>query len=177
MAVAPRCMPTMHRSHLTCDRLIRRASISHCKAYRYSLVREWSRHGQLVIIGLNPSTADHRCDDPTVRRCIRFAKSWGFGKLVLVNLFAYRSTDPAVLTLVDDPVGPRNDQSIRQAVHAADLVVVAWGNRGDLLNRHLDILSWLPAPHCLGTTKSGFPRHPLYLRRDTKPVPFLCPGA
>jgi hypothetical protein len=162
----------MRQLLLSGDNLIRRASMSRCQSYRYSLVREWTRSRKLVIIGLNPSTADHQIDDPTVRRCIRFAESWGFGKLVLVNLFAYRATDPTHLTSVDDPIGPRNDQSIRRAVGSADLVLVAWGNKGSLLNRHWEILSWLPRPYCLGTTKQGFPRHPLYLRRDVIPVPF-----
>jgi hypothetical protein len=152
--------------------LIRRASLSRCKTYRYSLVRQWGRGGTVVIVGLNPSTADARIDDPTVRRCIGFAASWGFGRLVLINLFAFRATDPARLHCVDDPIGPMNNRCIRRQVGEADLVLVAWGNRGNIRDRDKAVLAWLPNPHCIGVTGQGFPRHPLYVRSDATPTKF-----
>lgn len=153
--------------------LIRRASLSRCKTYRYSLTREWGDSGTVVVVGLNPSTADAQADDPTARRCIRFARSWGYGKLVLLNLFAFRCTDPFRLRRVDDPVGPMNDQSIRRHICEADLILVAWGNHGNILGRDKAVLAWLPNPYSIGVTRKGFPRHPLYVRADALPVPFI----
>jgi hypothetical protein len=152
---------------------VKRASFSRCKTYRYSLTRQWGVGSTLLVVGLNPSIADAQIDDPTVRRCIGFAKSWGFDRLVMANLFAYRSTDPNLLTEVEDPVGPMNDRSLRKMVDSADLLLVAWGTRGDMLNRDEQVLTWLPRPHCLGTTRTGFPRHPLYVRGDVRPAPYI----
>ena len=156
------------------DGMERQARFSRCGKYRYALCRKWNGGESVMFVGLNPSTADQYQDDPTVRRCIRFARDWGFGRLVVVNLFAFRSTDPRVLGAVKDPVGPTNDRHIRDLASDVQLVIAAWGNRGRLLNRHQLLLGWLPDPHCLGITKSGLPRHPLYLRHDVKPFPFRC---
>jgi hypothetical protein len=140
------------------------ATLSRCRQYRYTLTRTWDSTGPTVVfVGLNPSTADAKIDDPTVRRCIGFARSWGFGKLILTNLFAFRSTDPNVLEHVADPIGPKNDQWIASTSEVADLTVVAWGIHGGLQHRDQVVLELLREPHCLGTTKSGAPRHPLYL--------------
>lgn len=151
---------------------LKRASFSRCMTYRYSLTRRWSVGSTLLVVGLNPSTADAQIDDPTVRRCVGFAKSWGFSNLIMANLFAYRSTDPTLLAEVDDPVGPMNDRSLKKLVELTDLLLVAWGTRGEMLGRDEQVLSWLPRPYCLGTTTAGFPRHPLYVRGDAKPVLF-----
>ena len=151
--------------------MARNATFSRCKQYRYTLSRQWDQGDSVIFIGLNPSTANDKHDDPTVRRCIGFAKSWGFGRLVLVNLFGFRATDPSVLTTIDDPIGPSNDRVIRQILNDMSLVVVAWGTRGRMLERDQRLLSWLPHPYCLGLTKSGFPKHPLYLRADVTPFP------
>lgn len=151
---------------------VKRANFSRCKTYRYSLTREWGSGGTLLVVGLNPSIADARIDDPTVRRCMGFAKSWGFSNLIMANLFAYRSTDPNLLAEVDDPVGPMNNRSLKKLVERADLLLAAWGTRGGMLCRDEQVLSWLPRPYCLGTTTAGFPRHPLYVHGDTRPVPF-----
>lgn len=166
-------MASHQQENPRCNSLVRRASLSRCKTYRYSLTREWGSGGTVVVVGLNPSTADANIDDPTVRRCIGFAGAWGFGRLVLINLFAYRSTDPDRLYRVDDPIGPMNDRCIRREIGEADLVLVAWGNRGNILDRDKAVLAWLPNPHCIGVTGQGFPRHPLYVRSDATPTKFV----
>ena len=144
------------------------AKLSSCRHYRYTLARVWDASGPTVMfVGLNPSTADAKINDATVRRCIGFAQSWGFGKLILTNLFAFRSTDPIALRDVRDPVGPYNDHWIVESSRTADLTVVAWGIHGRLHERDHDVLSQLNEPRCLGKTKSGAPRHPLYLRADS----------
>lgn len=144
------------------------AEFSACRQYRYELRRTWqAARPAVMFVGLNPSTADELRDDPTVRRCIGFARSWGFGSIVLVNLFAYRSTDPVQLAQVTDPIGPDNDNWIKCACEYVELIVAAWGVHGSLNSRDEAVLSWLPPAHCLGTTKAGAPRHPLYLAADT----------
>jgi hypothetical protein len=117
---------------------------------------------------LNPSTADAHHDDATIRRCIGFARSWGFGGVEIVNLFAYRARDPRELLRVADPVGPRNARFIQMAIARAALVVLAWGAHPSVSRRAA--LS-LPRARCLGLTRAGHPRHPLYLRRDARLVP------
>jgi len=125
-----------------------------------------------MFVGLNPSTADEQGDDPTVRRCIGFARKWNFGGLILVNLFAYRSTDPACLLETDDPIGPANDSHILGSARISGRVILAWGTRGTFLDRDQHVLSLLPGARCLGTTKDGHPRHPLYLPGNTMARPF-----
>jgi hypothetical protein len=121
---------------------------------------------------LNPSTADDSIDDPTIRRCIGFAKSWGFGALDVLNIFAYRSTDPAVLRKITDPVGKENDRFIVETTGKRDceLVIAAWGNMGMYASRASNVVKIIPRDvMCLGKTKAGFPRHPLYVHGDTRP--------
>ena len=125
----------------------------------------------VTFIGLNPSTADEYADDPTIRRCIGFARSWGFGRLKMLNLYAYRATDPLRLADTDDPVGPHNDCTISKVVGGSDLVICAWGVRAGH-DRAAKVLAFIGAPHCLGLTKDGYPRHPLYVKADTLPQPF-----
>jgi hypothetical protein len=153
--------------------MIRSAVFSPCRTYRYFLSRTWNPMlPSVMFIGLNPSTADEQQDDPTVRRCVGFATKWNFGGLVLVNLFAYRSTDPAGLRDTDDPVGPANDKHILLGARAADRVVLAWGTKGNLVDRDQRVLSLFPDVHCLGVTKEGHPKHPLYLAGNTGLRPF-----
>ena len=119
-----------------------------------------------LFVLLNPSTADEFSDDPTIRRCIFFAKKFGHDVLDVVNLFAWRSTDPQKLREVDDPVGVGNDSTIYQAIRGADRVVVAWGNSGALHGRSdlvIDLITESKIPFHFGLTKFGEPRHPLYL--------------
>ncbi|MCP2728314.1 DUF1643 domain-containing protein [Limnofasciculus baicalensis] len=146
--------------------------------YRYSLWREWDTNApRVAFVMLNPSRADATNDDPTLRRCINFAQSWGYGSLEVVNLFAYRASKPAELKKVTDPVGSENDHYLEKAIKSADKIIVAWGNHGILRHRYKVVLNMLAGLdglqlYCLGTTKKGHPRHPLYLKSDTKPVTY-----
>lgn len=142
------------------------------RTWRYSLGRSWDHgDGALAVIGLNPSTADESVEDPTVRRCIDWAETWGFQRLIMLNIFAYRSTDPRALRQVKDPVGPLNDTSLLVLSQSAALVIAAWGNHGRILDRHSAVMRLLrDVPlFCLGETKEYFPKHPLYLRKATVP--------
>lgn len=155
------------------------------RVYRYRLARRWlalsipagadpSNRGKVVAwIMLNPSTADETRNDPTIRRCIAFSRAWGFGGLEILNLFAVRGTDPAVLSEHGDPVGPDNDAAIVAGTTGAGLVVAAWGasvpkcyaNRPRAVAR---LLAERGAPvWCLGRTRAGAPRHPLYVAGST----------
>lgn len=157
----------------------RSAIFSPCRRYRYALTREWATGlvRTAVFIGLNPSTADETEDDPTIRRCIGYAKAWGYGGLCMVNLFALRSTDPRGLYAADDPVGPDNDRYlIGLATGAAcmqGIVVAAWGTRGGYKGRDAAVRELLRVPvHVLRFTKSGHPAHPLYLPKSLTPMPW-----
>lgn len=148
------------------------AIISSCKQYRYELRRLWDESKPLVLfICLNPSTADETSEDNTSRVCINYAIRWGFGGLLIGNLFAYRSTDQSALHNVKDPIGPDNDHWLRKMQEEAGLVVCAWSDTGALNNRDKAVLQYLKNPHCLKKLKSGRPGHPLYKNRDITPVP------
>ena len=158
---------------LTCESS---AQISPCGLYRYELQRRWHGSGSmLVAIMLNPSTADAAQDDPTIRRLMRFASDWGHAALRVVNLFAFRATNPRELMRADDPIGPDNDSAILKAVTCAGSVTIcAWGVGGKLLGRDLQVIALLVkhgvrVVYRLGTTKAGHPRHPLYVAASTKP--------
>jgi hypothetical protein len=145
------------------------AEFSSCGQYRYSLTRIWSPgRPTILFVGLNPSTADAEKNDPTIRRCLRFAQDWDYGGLIVCNLFAYRSTNPKALRIVDNPIGPENDAAIRQACQVADRVVVAWGVHGRIGGREDAVLPMLRRPYCLGATLGGSPKHPLYLAGKTR---------
>lgn len=149
------------------------AVISKCKHYRYELRRVWDDSKPLVLfIGLNPSTADEKTEDNTSRVCINYAKRWGYGGLLLGNLFAFRSTDQSALYSVADPVGPENDAWLKKLQAEANLVVCAWSATGSFQNRDTAVLSFLSEPHCLTKLKSGHPGHPLYKSAKLKPVPY-----
>ena len=113
---------------------------------------------------LNPSKADSRILDATVRRCIDYAKRWGYRTLEVGNIFALKSTDPALLYSEIDPVGPENDQAIRDIYAKADLTIAAWGTHGIYLNRGNEVLKLIPEAKCLVQTKEGQPGHPLSLK-------------
>ncbi|WP_374662190.1 DUF1643 domain-containing protein [Inhella sp.] len=153
------------------DSMQRGADISRCGRYRYALWRTWSSTGGVVMfVGLNPSTADATQDDPTLRRCMAFARSWGFGGLVMTNLFAWRATDPRELLAAHDPVGPRNDAALRLHHARSSCTVAAWGAQGTHQGRHQVVRAMLPHLHCLRLTKDGHPAHPLYLPASLRPV-------
>jgi len=148
--------------------------------YRLRLRRHWHEGPRVCWILLNPSTAEARPNgenDPTIRRCIGFSKSLGFGSMVLVNIFAARATFPADLKRMRHPVsengGPANDRAIRRAVRTADTVIAAWGNHGTHLGRSARVRAMLVDTdvYCLGVTKLGEPRHPLYVRADASLEP------
>lgn len=143
--------------------------------YRYHLSRVWDpAGGRLLFVMLNPSTATAMQLDPTVARTVRWARTWGFGSVEVVNIFALRSTDPAALRRCDDPIGKDNDAAIVAAARRAEVCVAAWGVHGDLRGRGMTVrhlLADVPVePMVLGLTKDGHPRHPLYLRSDVVPI-------
>ena len=146
--------------------------------YRYALRRSWDPAvWPLAFIMLNPSTADTEIDDPTIRRCMGFARRLGYGGITVYNLYAYRATKPADLWKVEDPVGPGNDHWLNACLYSrymADLpVVAAWGanarpDRVDAVMRMRGAENLC----CFGVTKAGAPRHPLYLPGDAELVPW-----
>ena len=122
-----------------------------------------------MFLMLNPSTADAIEDDPTLRRCISYAKAWGYGGVIKANLFAYRSTDFSILYKLDDPIGPLTDKYLRKLKSKSDLVIAAWGNWGTYLDRNQKIRKIFPELHCLKVNSTGEPAHPLYLRKELTP--------
>jgi hypothetical protein len=157
------------------------ALFSPCRSWRYTLERRLDdaplfAKGIAVFIGLNPSTADEVQDDPTIRRCKAFARDWGFAVYRMLNLYAWRSTDPRALGKVPDPVGPENDGYLLGQTQGAGIVVCAWGTHADdgRKGREAFVVASLRAAgrtlHALRFTKAGHPEHPLYLPGDLKPV-------
>ncbi len=185
------------------------AILSNDERYRYRLWREWRNHpkpakwrwwkddaGRPVLDGagkqlgepesvlfvmLNPSTADGQTDDPTIRKCVGFAQRWGYDRIDVVNLFAYRATDPRALLRLpeaDDPFGPRNQEIVKSAAFECGLIVYAWGTHGGHLGQNETMRGWIEGstnktPRTLGFSKDGYPRHPLMLSYQTVLVP--CP--
>lgn len=151
----------------------KKANISKDKIYRYTLSRTWdSTKPTVLFIGLNPSIADENIDDPTITRCINFAKDWGYGTLLMANLFAFRSTYPKEIYLIDDPIGKDNDHYILECVKQSDLIIACWGNSGTYMDREKIIKELVPNLYCLQKNKNGTPHHPLRLPRDINPIPF-----
>lgn len=184
------------------------ATISACGRYRYRLWREWrlwpepakwhwwtEEDGTPVVDGagkqlgeplscifimLNPSTADGAEDDPTIRRCVGYARRWGYDRIDVLNLFAHRATDPRALLALndaDDPVGPDNKRAFERVLYSGRPVgpiICAWGAHGAHLGQDETALGWLVEHErfALGLTKDGHPKHPLYLKSDAAPVPY-----
>jgi hypothetical protein len=148
------------------------AVISDCERYRYALHRRWQIGGRSVLwVMLNPSTADAEIDDPTIRRCIGFSQAWGFDSLMVGNLYALRSTQPAALWTANDPVGPDNDAHLRAMAKEAEQIVCAWGAnakaaRADVV---IALLREYGPVSALRMTKGGAPSHPLYLSGNLTP--------
>lgn len=155
------------------------AVISPCGLYRYTLSRIWddASPARVTFVMLNPSTADGTQDDPTIRRCVGFARSWGFGGVDVVNLFAFRATSPIDLFRTADPVGPDNDAHLRRLTGDGRTVVAAWGKQGAMASERAEQVRHLlhhagVEPYAIAFTRCGTPRHPLYLRGDLSPQPF-----
>lgn len=154
--------------------LERDAVLSECGQYRYLLRRTWD-HGRqrALFVMLNPSTADDKVDDATIRSCTRLCKAWGYGSFEVVNLYGFRSTDPDALDINDLPrmVGERNAAVMDNAITRCDVVICAWGAHPAAERRKRDVWSTIhamkPAVYCLGKTKAGAPKHPLYIKTGT----------
>ena len=146
--------------------------------YRYLLERYWGERNLVLFVMLNPSTADGTKDDPTIRRCIGFAKSNGFLGLRVVNLYAWRATEPQEIFKAADPIGPENDKWIDQAAFTCDTIVAAWGTLGQPERVHhvMRILEAHKLVYCLGRTKDGHPRHPLGVNSKRKLERFSLEG-
>jgi len=146
------------------------ALLSDCGKFRYWLSRIWDREKPSVcFVMLNPSAATATQDDPTIRRCFGFAIRLGCGQLMVCNLFAYRATNPHDLRRAGYPVGPENDDWIRQCVAGRRMTIAAWGAQAgppvrDRIAQVRRLLREIGLPICcLGTTKDGSPRHPLFV--------------
>ena len=158
------------------------AVYSACERYRYRLERVWAPGAKTVLfVMLNPSTATEVQNDPTVERCERRARALGFGGFAVVNIFAYRATDPKVMRAAADPVGPGNDAAILALAGAADRVVCGWGTHGAHLGRGAAVEALLrgqgAALFHLGLTQAGAPKHPLYISYAAQPEPWVRPPA
>jgi hypothetical protein len=143
------------------------AFISRCGRYRYALWRRWAPGAQVLFVMLNPSTADQQKDDPTIRRCIGFAVSWGYGALAVGNLFAFRTPSPSILRQAAHPVGRANDRWLRRLAAESSRVIAAWGNQGSFLGRDAQVCGFLGPLYALSVTQQGQPRHPLYVPNGT----------
>ena len=157
----------------------RKTIFSADRKYRYTLWRpeENSTAKFVQFIGLNPSTADEKTNDQTIRRCIDFAKRWGYGVLCMTNLFAYRATLPANMKKSASPVGLDNQHHLLQCASHADLVIVAWGGHGKHQHQDLTTRQWLSKRgiklYPQGLSGDGTPKHPLRLKKTTMPTLWL----
>jgi hypothetical protein len=157
------------------------ALFSNDRIYRYTLWRRWNEGalpGYVMFIGLNPSTADEIIEDPTVRRCIGYTRDWGYSHFCMTNIFAFRATLPSVMKVQKDPVGSENDFHLQAVAKNADKIITTWGTHGKYMDRGRQVLELinndLHKVFHLGLTKDGNPKHPLYLRRDIKPISILA---
>jgi hypothetical protein len=145
------------------------AHFSKCRRYRYALWREWDgTKPSIAFIGLNPSTANENEDDPTIRRVVAFAKAWGFGKVYMLNLFAWVSAHPEDLLTCEDALG-NNDEHLLSYAGACEKIVLAWGAFKQNKARAEVVKQMFPEAYALETNKDGSPKHPLYVRGDVMP--------
>jgi hypothetical protein len=148
--------------------MIKRTHISEDGKYRYTLYREWDESKPTILfIMLNPSTADDKEDDQTMKRVIDYSKLWGYGSVHVGNLNAYRSKDPKILKTIEDPEGKENITHVKSLVERVEKVIYAWGNAGKEPKWLSDIV---PTPYCIYTTKDGNPRHPSRSKIVLQPV-------
>ncbi len=158
------------------------ATFSPCRRWRYLLWRRWDAAKPVAnFLMLNPSTADEVKLDPTCARARDYAERWGYGALIVTNVFAWRATDPARMKAVEDPVGPGNDAAIVKAAKESEIVVCAWGNHGAHKDRSKKILNILSKNeirlHALRINANGEPAHPLYLPGRLEPISWAAPSA
>lgn len=151
--------------------MIKDAIVSDNQLYRYQLSRVWDSSLPMVMfICLNPSTADHNDDDPTILKCIKYAQDWGYGGLLMGNLFAYRATEPLDMKRADDPIGPLNNHHLKLMSQQVDKIVCGWGNHGVYLSRDEEVKSMFDNLYALRINKTGSPAHPLYLKKSLIPI-------
>ena len=176
----PEAMLRRHHAANGCES---EALFSPCERYRYGLTRVWDAGlPRLLYVMLNPSTADEIANDPTIERCERRARARGFGALRICNIFAWRDTDPRALRRAAQPVGPLNDEMLRDSATrwhrgGADLLLCGWGVHGEHRGRGAEVETLLRATgrplHRLGRTNAGHPRHPLYIAYAQQPEAWL----
>lgn len=169
----------LNESGTSVDGLPERSLYSHDMLYRYAFGRWWGTPDlarTAVWVLLNPATGDtEKRRRPTLDRCIRWSKAAGHDGIMVLNIFGYRATNPKVLRTVEDPVGPHTDEALQAITTAGALTVVAWGSHGRLHRRSTEVAGVIVDPQCLGTTSRGEPRHPLYVRGDTRLTPWSPP--
>jgi hypothetical protein len=172
------------KTHKSLDGIESSAQYSDCMAYRYTLQRSWRSHHnkRLVFIMLNPSTATEEQNDPTVARCQKRAMSGEYGAFAVLNLFAFRATDPADMKRAKNPVGGHENTRVLQDVlscvqQGMSDVICGWGLHGKYLGRNDEVLKWFlhydVTPMALKITKDGHPYHPLYVSYDARPIPLM----
>lgn len=153
--------------------MLKQAIFSKCNKYRYSLSRIWDTEKEsCLFIGLNPSTADAVKDDPTLRKLIAYARSWGFGGFELCNLFAIRSSHPEIISKCEDPIGQLNTSYLHAAIASNHRHILIWGNWGEQHTSIENLLELIQDPLCLGHNLNGSPKHPLYLPKNVVLIPF-----
>lgn len=157
--------------------MIREAKFNDDRSHRYMLIREWDlTRDPILWIGLNPSTANEEEDDATIRRVIRFSQDWGYGVAVMMNLFTQVTPYPNELDIFDVGATLQNRADLWHMSQNTHQTVCCWGNFKQAQFEGRVIAERLKYPYCLGQNKNGSPKHPLYIRSDTKPKPFLNYG-
>ncbi|MDI9319557.1 MAG: DUF1643 domain-containing protein [Phycisphaerales bacterium] len=157
--------------------IIRTAIFSDDKKYRYRLERIFDEDlYKVAFVGVNPSIADDIEDDKTITKCINYAKNWGYGGIVMVNLFGLISTDPSLLKIAENPIGTDNDKHLNEVFNSVGTIgkiVCCWGENGKLFNRDKEVLKMIDEPYCLKINADNSPAHPLYLASDLEPINYL----
>lgn len=156
------------------------AIFSSCMAYRYWLEWRWSDAPPMIVWMLNPSTADHQRLDNTVKGLIKRAKAWGYGAVIVINLFAYRATQPEDMKDAADPIGPANDDitriAIARAIDGGFPIICGWGNHGEFMSRDVWAMGLAAELECplsaFAITGAGQPQHPLYIGHDVRAMPW-----
>jgi hypothetical protein len=154
------------------------ARFSECGQYRYRLTRVWDQNLPMVNwLMMNPSIANEERDDPTVAKCQRYARRWGKGGIIVTNCFALISTDPKALRTHESPIGPMNNSQLLSAAMESSLVICAWGNPSSFMDRGQYVYNMLINQnvelHCLKINKNGESCHPLYLKEELDPIPYV----